>query len=196
MPPNVHANSVAVTLMSAMGGKLTFGPCWRTRINRIALRRIACGGLFEGVLIAMLRRTAILPFVVPALLSGCDLTRPDQDNYILDAKGGGGVRGFVKVLSADFSASPNEGFVSMSKAGPTSLFTLHAHDVLIAVDPLADDRCNPNAPTQATYDSQQYIVDLVYRTKSQSLRDAAKRKLIAAAAKAGTPLSKFTECQN
>lgn len=144
----------------------------------------------------MLRRwSAILPFVVLAL-SGCDLSRPDQDNYILDAKGGGGVRGFVKVLSADFSASPNEGFVSVSKTGSTSLFTLHAHDVLIAVDPLADDRCNPNAPTQATYDSQQYMVDLVYRTKSQSLRDAAKRKLIAAAAKAGTPLSKFTECQN
>lgn len=74
------------------------------------------------------------------------------------------------------------------------MFTVHNPNVTVVIDPIADDRCNPNAPRQATYKQREYAIDLVYETDSPEKREAARRMLLRSATEAGLALIPFKEC--
>jgi len=59
--------------------------------------------------------------------------------------------------------------------------------------PVPDDRCNPNARLNSTFDDGEYRIDLVYRSKSQPDRTSAKNALIKAAHDDGL-ITDFKEC--
>ena len=62
------------------------------------------------------------------------------------------------------------------------------------VAPVADDRCDPNAPMHSTYKQGEYRVDLVYETSSNKKREAARAALIGSAKQAAQTLDPFKEC--
>jgi len=128
-----------------------------------------------------------------SLMASCHLERPDQDNFVLDAKNGG-ITPFIKAASKNFDTSASQTPINITGSDRTVMFTLEAEGILIVIDPIPDDRCNPHASTHATYNDGQYRIDLVYKTSSRFIRSAAKQQLLTSAAQVKQPLTTFTEC--
>jgi hypothetical protein len=133
---------------------------------------------------------------VSAMLSivGCKftVTRPDQENFVLDTRRVP-VERFLDALSNRLSASWGATDVTVFDADPSKQYEVDGRDVTVVLSAMPHDRCNPNASHHLTWD-QAYRVDFVYRTSAADKRQAAKRKLIAAASDVGERLAKFEEC--
>jgi hypothetical protein len=121
------------------------------------------------------------------------LARPDQDNFITHA-GTAGIQPFVVALERRFGTSAEAQDIDLPGVGPARLFSLDGSGVTVVVNPLPDDRCNPNAPYQATYKQREYRIDVIYRTKSLTMRQSAKQALALSAKDAGQTLMPFKEC--
>jgi hypothetical protein len=121
------------------------------------------------------------------------VTRADQDNFTTYA-GKGGIEPFVAALSKRFSASATAQAYDFSDADPAKMYELESRDATLVVVPMPDARCNPDAARHSTYKEGEYRIDLVYRTRSQPERIAAKRKLVETAKEARQPIVAFKEC--
>jgi hypothetical protein len=108
---------------------------------------------------------------VLCLLGACHVTRSPQDNFTLQA-GSAGIQPFVAAIEHAFGKSAQRERLNFPDSDPTELFEVSGTGVKIIVNPLPDDRCNPNAPMHSTYKQGQYRIDLVYETKSMEKREA------------------------
>ena len=131
--------------------------------------------------------------VLSLLLAGCSITRPDQDNFEIDASKGN-IETFVAALSKTLQTSPERTIVSVHEADPGEMFTFKSRDAVVVVQSQPDERCNPNAPMHITYKQRRYDVDLVYRTSSEAKRLQAKQRLIGAAKVAEIPIQMSQGC--
>jgi hypothetical protein len=139
------------------------------------------------------RRSVALGIV--ALLSACNfkVVRPPQENFTLRAPGAAFQR-FASVLGAKFGTSPEAAKIRRVPPELGQMYQVDGSGVMIMVVSVPDDRCNPNAPVNATYNDGEYRVDLVYHTKNAEKRSAAKRMLLQSAKEAGQSLKPFKEC--
>ena len=129
------------------------------------------------------------------LLGGCNptFTRAEQDNFTLHA-GSNGIEPFVAALERRLGASAQADEINFPGSDASRLFRLSGRGVTVVVNPIPDDRCNPNAPRHATYKDGEYRIDLVYETRSQEERQFAKRILADSAKEVGQTLAPFREC--
>lgn len=74
------------------------------------------------------------------------------------------------------------------------MFEISGQGVTIVVDPIPDDRCNPNAPMHSTYKQGEYRIDLVFETNSNEQRKTAKQLLLKSITDAGLAAVPFKEC--
>jgi hypothetical protein len=134
-------------------------------------------------------------FVSVGLLAGCNLsfTRAEQDNFTFHA-GNAGIQPFVAALERRLGASAQARDVDFAGSDVSRLFRLSGRGVTVVVNPIPDDRCNPNAPLHATYKDGEYRIDLVYETQSQAERQSAKHILDDSAKEVGQKLMRFREC--
>ena len=126
-------------------------------------------------------------------LAGCSLTRPDQDNYLVDASGIGGAA-LARELSSSLGASLDTTKIALPDSDPAEDYSLDGRGFILGVSPVPDDRCNPNASYRSTYKEQRFRVDLVYTASSPAKREVAKRRLLATLKKLRVPVEKFSEC--
>ena len=146
-----------------------------------------------------LANTAVMRVFVPlaliGLLGAChpSLTRADQDNFTLHA-GRNGIQPFVAALRRGFGVSAEVEDLHFAQSDPSQLFRVSGSDVTVIVNPVPDDRCNPNAPMHSTYTQGEYRIDLLYRTRSADKRQQARKALAEAAKEAGQALANFKEC--
>lgn len=126
-------------------------------------------------------------------VAGCSLTRPDQENYLVDASGIGGAA-LARELSSRLGTNLKATQITLPDSDPAKVYRLDGRGFTLVFAPLPDDRCNPNASYHSTYKEQQFGIDLVYTTSSSATREAAKRKLLAALEKLRVPVEKFSEC--
>ena len=124
---------------------------------------------------------------------GCSVTRPDQDNLILDTSRVP-VERFLDALSKRLDSSWSAFDENLPDHDPSKMYTLEARRVSVTLSAMPHDRCNPNAPYHTTWDKA-YRIDFVYRTSDPAERQDAKRKLIQAASDVGERLSVFEECR-
>lgn len=129
------------------------------------------------------------------LLGGCNptLTRAEQDNFTFHA-GRNGIQSFIAALERRLGASAQAEDVNFPGSDVSRLFKLSGRGMTVVVNPIPDDRCNPNAPRHATYKDGEYRIDLVYETRSQAERQSAKRILDDSAREVGQKLAPFREC--
>ena len=134
-------------------------------------------------------------FISVGLLAGCNpvLIRADQDNFTFHA-GSAGIQPFVAALERRLGASVQARDIDFPGSDVSRLFSLSGRGVTVVVNPIPDDRCNPNAPLHATYKEAEYRIDLVYDTQSQSDRQSAKHILDDSAKEVGQKLVPFREC--
>lgn len=135
------------------------------------------------------------PLALIGLLSAChaNLTRPDQDNFSLLA-GRNGIQPFVAALERRFGASAEIENLDLPQSDRTQLFEVDGSGVTVVVNPVPDDRCDPDAPMHSTYKQGEYRIDLVYRTRSASKREQGRETLAQSAKEAGLALTRFKEC--
>lgn len=131
--------------------------------------------------------------VMPVLI-GCEvkLTRPDQDNLVLDTSRVPLER-FLAASSTRFGGSWEVTEITLPSQDPNKDYVLKTTDVMVGLSAMPHDRCNPNASLHTTFDPA-YRVDFVYRTADPAKREGAKKKLFRAASDVGTRLTKFEEC--
>ena len=129
------------------------------------------------------------------LLEGCNptLKRAEQDNFMFHA-GSAGVRPFVAALERRLRVSAQSQDINFPGSDVSRLFILSGHGVTVVVNPIPDDRCNPNAPRHATYKDGEYRIDLIYETQSQADRQSAERVLADSAKEVGQTIAPFREC--
>jgi len=127
------------------------------------------------------------------VLAACSLTRPDQDNFEIDASKAN-IEGFVSVASKNLDASVSKSPLNIPDSDPAVMYELSGRGISIIIQSQADDRCNPNASRHATYNQKRYYLDLVYYTSEQSQRALAKEQLLRAAKMAGVAIQVFKEC--
>ena len=127
------------------------------------------------------------------LVSGCSLPKIDQDNFTLRV-GSAGIQPFIAELERQLGTSAQAKNVNIPGSDVSRMYRLSGHGVTVVVNPMPDDRCNPNAPRHATYKDGEYRIDLVYETRSQSERLSAKRVLAHSAQGVGQTLTPFQEC--
>ena len=137
--------------------------------------------------------TRLIALVIIGLLAGCRVTRPDQDNFTIHA-GSSGIQPFVAALERRLGTSAKVSDINLPNSDPSRLFELDSNGATVIVNPLPDNRCNPNAPDHATYKQAEYRVDLVYRTPSAQGRQSAMKIVSASAMEAGKTLIPFKEC--
>jgi hypothetical protein len=135
------------------------------------------------------------PLALIGLLGAChpSITRPDQDNFTLHA-GRSGIQPFVATLERRFGASADIEDLQFPQSDPSKLFRVDGRGVTVVVNPVPDDRCDPNAPLYSTYKQGEYRIDLVYRTRSADRRQQASKALAEAASEAGHTITTFKEC--
>lgn len=131
--------------------------------------------------------------LVCLILLGCNVSRPDQDNFLVDAKGIGG-EVLAREFASDLKASLTTTTLSLPDSDQTKVFRLDGQDFTVILMPLPDDRCNPEASFHSTYHDQQFRIDLIYGGSPAGLREELKRKLESVAARLHTNIEKFEEC--
>jgi len=129
------------------------------------------------------------------MLGACNptFTRADQDNFTVHA-GTRGIQPFVAALERRLATSADAEEINSPDSDVYRLIALHAPDVTVVVNPMPDDRCNPNAPRHSTYSDREYRIDVVYETTSPAKRQSARRIVIEAAKEVGQALTPFREC--
>ena len=137
----------------------------------------------------------IVAFALLCLVGGCqpEVTRPPQDNFTVHS-GNAGIQPFVTNLEHAFGAKADSEELNLPDSDPAEVFTIRSWNVTVIIDPVPDDRCNPNASMHSTYKQGEYRVDLVYRTSSSEKREAAKRLVLVSAADRGLTAVPFKEC--
>jgi len=135
-------------------------------------------------------RATLSAFVV---LAACSLTRPDQDNFEIDASRGS-IESFVSNASKNLNASASKSRLDIPDSDPGIMYELGGRGISVIVQSQADDRCNPNASRHTTHNQKRYYVDLVYYTSEPSQRAQAKEQLLRAAKMAGVAIQVFKEC--
>jgi hypothetical protein len=135
----------------------------------------------------------MLALALLCLVGGCRLTRPPQDNFTLHT-GGAGIRPFVAALEHAFGTTAEAQRLNLPESDPAELFAIHSSSATVVINPIPDDRCNPNAPMHSTYKQGEYRIDLVYETTSTERQQAAKRLLLNSATEAGLATVPFKEC--
>jgi hypothetical protein len=132
-------------------------------------------------------------FICLALLGGCRLQRPDQDNFLVDASRVGG-SALARSLSTSLHADLEAQEVNLPRADKSTLYRLEGSDFALIVNPLPDDRCNVNASNHSTFYQKQYRLDLVYRTTSREVRMTIRRNLMNSVARLNLPIEEFKGC--
>ena len=138
-----------------------------------------------------MRQTIVLSAFI--LLSACSVTRPDQDNFEIDARKGN-IETFVSNLSRNLDLSVSKSPLDIPDSDPAIMYELGGGGISIIVQSQADDRCIAKASPHTTYDQERYYVDLVYYTSAPSDRAHAKQQVLSAAKAAGVPIQVFKEC--
>jgi hypothetical protein len=136
---------------------------------------------------------ALAALTLSALLVGCSVTRPDQDNFEIDASKGS-IESFVSAVSQNLDASVSRSRLDIPDSDPGIMYEISGHGVSVIIQSQGDDRCIPQGVRHTTYDQRRYYVDLVYRTSSASKRAQAKQQLVAAAKTTALPIQVFKEC--
>jgi hypothetical protein len=138
--------------------------------------------------------TALVYLCITAALGGCEIamTRPDQENFVLDTSRVP-IERFLGAVSKGLGGRWTTTDVNLPNQDPHKAYLLKSSDVSVVLSPMPHDRCNPNAPWHTTFDPA-YAVDLVYWTSDPAERQAAKQTLFQAASDIGERLTKFEEC--
>jgi hypothetical protein len=128
-----------------------------------------------------------------SLMCACSqsITRPDQDNFMLQA-GRSGIQPFVAALEHGLATSADSRKINATEE--VLMFWLRGSSATVVVAPVPDNRCNSNGPRIPTYNDHEYRIDLVYESKSQASREAAKRVVTESAREVGQTLTPFREC--
>jgi len=129
------------------------------------------------------------------LMCACSqsVTRPDQDNFTLQA-GRSGIQPFVAALEHGLATSAESQKINPPGTAEVLMFWLRGSRATVVVAPVPDDRCRSHATRIPTYNDHEYRIDLVYESKSQASREAAKRLVTDSAKAAGQTLNPFREC--
>lgn len=138
-------------------------------------------------------RHMLLGFVGFLFLLGCTMNRPEQDNYLVDAKGIGGevlARELASRLKAEISTTT----LTLPDSDRAEMFRLDGQGFSLILMPLPDDRCNTKASFHSTYNDQQLRIDLIYNSLSAEDRAELKRALQAVADKLHAHMQPFEEC--
>ena len=144
----------------------------------------------------MKRRLALIligSIVASYGLGGCQMTRPVQDNFELDA-GNTGIEPFLKVASSSLGASAVRSDLQSFDADPSVMFTITGDGFTIIIQSMGDHRCLAEGNRHTTYRESKYYVDLVYRTSDKPQRDRIRQSLFDSASKVHQSLKKFAEC--
>ena len=126
-------------------------------------------------------------------LIGCSLSRPDQDNFLVDASGIGGTT-LSRELSSKLQTRVSTTQLTLPDSEKAEMYWLDGNGFTLTIMPLPDDRCNPNANDYITYNEQQFGVDLVYTTSSRAIREKTKRQFLRVLRDARIPVKEFKDC--
>jgi hypothetical protein len=137
----------------------------------------------------------MLALALLCLVGGCQpkLTRPLQDNFTIHA-GSTGIRPFVAALERAFDQTADAEKLNVPDSDSAEMFAIHSANATVVINPVPDDRCNPNASMHSTYKQAEYRIDLVYETNTAKERETAKQLLLKAASDAGRAVATFKEC--
>jgi len=141
-----------------------------------------------------MKRSFLLLLMSAISLSGCQMERPDQDNFEIDASRGG-IEPFVAALSKNLSARAVKTKLQAPDADPGWMFTVTGDGFTIIIQSMGDHRCIPQPHPHTTYRESKYYIDLVYRTDSMPEHDSIKNKLLRSAEETNQPIKKFAECK-
>lgn len=126
-------------------------------------------------------------------LTSCAPRKIAQDNYLIDASNLGGSN-LAQSLATRLNTSLDSEDVTLPAADKYTLYRLDGEGFTLILNPLPDDRCNPNASIHSTFHEEEYQADLVYRTRSPSKRAAMRIALFNATNALGVPIEKFKNC--
>jgi hypothetical protein len=126
-------------------------------------------------------------------LMACSVRRPEQENFLVDASRIGGAS-LAHELSLGLGATLTQAELSLPNSDKAQIFRLDGNGFMLILTPLPDDRCNPNASFQSTYNEKKYRADLVFESSSKDQRNTSRKKLLAIGHELKVPISKFEEC--
>lgn len=133
---------------------------------------------------------ALLIFRLPM---GCTVTRPEQDNFLVDASRTGGAT-LARELASSLRAILTTSELAFPDSDKVQMFSLRGDGFTLDLSPLPDDRCNPHASRHSTYYEQMFRADLVYNKTRQSDKDSIKKRFIAGVQILRVPIAPFSEC--
>ena len=133
-----------------------------------------------------------LAIALTAELVGCQYQRPDQDNFLVDARTIGGM-GLARELSSHMNAKLTTGVYSPPNSDSAQMFRLDGEDFMLVVTPVADDRCDPKK-FRDTFTEKEFRLDLVYKSEDSESKKEIKHRLLGIIEKLPVRVQQFKEC--
>lgn len=154
-----------------------------------------------GLALIVLSVRSLAAFALVAVLFGCRVTRPPQDNFTLhtDRVGAGP---FVTSLSTKLGTTATSRLAEVPGGDSMQMFELQGNGIVVLISSMPNDRCNPNAPKHTTFRGDEFRVDMVYGTlsifgerhASAEQRQSARKMLMQTAEELDQKLVPFEEC--
>jgi hypothetical protein len=126
-------------------------------------------------------------------VSSCQITRPEQENYIFDGSRAS-IQQFIDKLQHNFGVDAERSEFITAYKEVIERYKVSTAVADITVISIGDDRCNPNAPLHTTYKEKMYEVDLVFKSQLPSHHNTARNKLFRSAQDVGAALTSLKEC--
>ena len=136
----------------------------------------------------------LAPLLV-ALLGSCSfaISRPDQDNYEVDAASVGG-SALAQGLADRLNLRVKTTELAFPRSDRAEMYELIGEGFTIDLVPLPDNRCDTKASLQSTYKDQRFRADLVFTDRSSAAKESTRHALLSHVQNMHLPITEFEEC--
>jgi hypothetical protein len=134
-------------------------------------------------------------FLIGTLISllSCKADRTIERSFLVDARPVGGAK-LAQSLAAVLKTGFDEEKLNLANADTTTLYRLDAKEFTIIVDPLPDDRCDPNASYHSSFEQEQFRIDILSRSSSPQDFARVSNSVAQVVKKLHLPMENFREC--